>query len=165
MKLYIDLSRIPSQEQFNQWIANMENMKTDFEHYKVSLSNDERQGKRKMGPRRIGYAQIAEQGSNQHIQVMPRNLDNYLFAQVMQFIDNLRRMRAVHRAFFEMIDDTLMAAGIDAMTLAKIVHDAIRIANKVDPSYDSILAELDDFHKRAQAEESEEELPTLKTED
>lgn len=157
MKLYIDLSKIPTTEQFNEWIAIMENMMYAFEQYKVALSNEERQGKRKMGPRRVGYAQVAEQGSNQHLQVMPRNLDNYHFKQVMLYINNLRRFHGVHRAFFEMLDDTLMAAGIDAMTFAKIVHDAIRSANKVDPSYDSILKELDEYHKRAQVEEAEAE--------
>lgn len=161
MKLYIDLSKIPSTEQFNEWIANTENQMYAFQEYKVSLSNEERQGKRKLGPRRIGYAQIAGQGSNQHIQIMPRNLDNYHFSQIMQYIDNLRRMRAVHRAYYEMVDDTMMAAGIDAMTFAKIVHDAIRSANKVDPAYDSILRELDEFNKRAQAEEAGEEDDSL----
>lgn len=160
MNLYTDLSKIPSQDQFNAWMADLENMKYGFEQYKVSLSNEERQGKRKLGPRRIGYAQISEQGSNQHLQVMPRNLNNDHFTQIMQYIANLRRMRAMQQAFFEMVDDTMMAAGIDAMTFAKMVHDAIRIANKVDPSYDSILKELDEYHKRAQAEETEEEIQT-----
>lgn len=165
MKLYIDLSKIPSLEQFNEWIASTENQMYDFQQYKVSLSNEERQGKRKLGARRIGYAQAAGQGSNQHIQIMPRNLDNYHFNQIMQFIDCLRRMRAVQRAFYEMVDDTLMAAGIDAMTFAKMVHDAIRLANKVDPAYDSILKELDEYNKRAQAEEAEEDSDESDTKD
>jgi sulfatase maturation enzyme AslB (radical SAM superfamily) len=157
MKLYIDPSKIPSPAQFNEWIASLENMKYAFEQYKVSLSNEERQGKRKLGARRIGYAQISEQGSNQHLQIMPRNLNNDHFTQIMQYIVNLRRMRAIQQAYFEMVDDTMMAAGIDAMTFSKMVHDAIRIANKVDPSYDSILKELDEYHKRAQVEDTEED--------
>ncbi len=63
----------------------------------------------------------------------------------------------------EMMGDTLMALGIDAMTYTKIVHDGLRNANQINPIYDEALRELDEYNKRAQAEEMEEanEAPTV----
>jgi hypothetical protein len=158
MKFYIDLSKIPTQQQFQEWSGMLQNLKYAFQQVKVSLSKEERSSRRKMGARHSAYAQTAEQGGTQYEQIMPRHFTPYQFTQLMLFFDSLRRLHAQHQEVFEMMDDTLMAVGIDAMTFTKIVHDAIRSANYTDPSYDSILRELDEFNKRAQAEEIAEDL-------
>ncbi len=156
MKRYIDLSKIPSPEQFMEWTGMLQNLKYAFQQIKVSLSKEERSSRRKMGSRHAAYAQTAEQGGTQYEQIMPRHFTPYEFTQLMAFFNNLRRIRSQYDEIYEMMDDTMMAAGIDAMTFTKMVHDAIRSANNTDPSYDSILRELDEFNKRAQAEEVEE---------
>ena len=51
------------------------------------------------------------------------------------------------------------------MSYARIIHHALRSANERNPVLDSILARLDEFFKRAQAEESEEATPPAEGDD
>ncbi len=165
MKLYIDLSKTPSPEQFNEWEQTLLGLIASMKEMKVSLSMEERASRRKMGNRHAAYANTAKQSGAQYEQLMPRHFTPAQFEGVLHFFDRMRRLRAYGNEFFELIDDTTMAAGIDAMTLTKIVHDAIRSANRVDPAYDHVLRELDEFNKRAQAEAAEEDSSSLATEE
>ncbi|MDX1943596.1 MAG: hypothetical protein SFU99_23720 [Saprospiraceae bacterium] len=156
MKMYSNPEQLPSPEQLAQWQATLLALKQEMLPYIISLSMEERQGKRKMGPRRLAYAQNAERRGVLHEDVMPR----------MFYADNFSRTFAAHNEFskiiaqnseiHEMLDDTLMALGIDAMTYTKLVHDGLRSANIINPVLDEALRELDEFNKRAQAEEMEE---------
>ncbi|MBL7784589.1 MAG: hypothetical protein JNM36_01650 [Chitinophagales bacterium] len=60
----------------------------------------------------------------------------------------------------ESIDDTLMALGIDAMTFTKLVHDALKSRNGIDPSLDAAVQELDEFNFRAEREDKETAVDT-----
>lgn len=165
MKLYIDLDNIPSPEQFDEWERMMLLLIGGIKEMKISLSNEERSSRRKMGNRHASYARTAKHSGVQYEQIMPRHFTPEQFEKLLNFFDRMRRLRSYGSELFEHVDDTTMAAGIDAMTLTKVVHDAIRSANKVDPAYDSILKELDEYNKRAQAEEAEEEDDISDTKD
>ncbi|MFN7118912.1 MAG: hypothetical protein ACK4TA_19090, partial [Saprospiraceae bacterium] len=125
--------------------------------YRVSLSIEERRYRRKMGARRVAYVQVGERLGEQYEQRMPRDFNSYHLHRVMQSHSGLSRVFSHVSEVNEILDDTLMALGIDAMALAKMVHDTLRTANQLDPSLDGALRELDEFYKRAQAEELEEE--------
>lgn len=157
MKFYIDLNQIPTPQQIAQWQSDLLNLKYTLQSIKVSLSMEERRQRRKMGSRRLAYASAAERRCVQHEQVMPRQFNAYQFTQILAFHNDLNRLLSHLEEIHEMIDDTLMAAGIDAMTCTKVVHDSLRTANIMDPSLDSALQELDEFNRRAQAEDTEED--------
>ncbi len=157
MKLYIDLNNIPSPEQFDEWERMLILLISGMKEMKISLSNEERASRRKMGNRHSAYANTAKHSGTQYEQIMPRHFTPDQFDGVLNFFDRMRRLRSYVSEYYELVDDSTMAAGIDAMTLTKVVHDAIRSANRVDPAYDNVLRELDEFNKRAQAEEAEAE--------
>lgn len=157
MKFYLDSNQLPSQQQFAQWHAELMNFKSTLQSIKVSLSLEERRQRRKMGSRRLAYASAAERRGVQHEMVMPRQFNAYQFSQILSFHHELSRLLSHVEEIHEMMDDTLMAAGIDAMTCTKVVHDSLRTANVIDPSLDGALQELDEFNKRAQVEDTEED--------
>jgi hypothetical protein len=156
MKLYLDANRIPDAMQLSSWQSTFQQFKMQLQTFKVSLSMEERQGKRKMGPRRLAYAQASEKRGVQHEDVMPRTFTAAHFTRLIQFHTELSRMLAQVEELHKILDDTLMAAGIDAMTYTKLVHDGLRSSNTINPALDGALRELDEFNKRAQLEEEEE---------
>lgn len=156
MKLYVKPEQLPSPEQIESWISTLQQLKYEMQPYAISLSLDERQGRRKMGPRRLAYAQNGERRGGQHEDVMPRTFYAMHFTQVIGGHHGYSKLMSVHGELGEMLSDTLMAIGIDAMTYTKVVHDGLRSANLLNPIYDDALRELDEYNKRAQAEAMEE---------
>lgn len=157
MKLFLDPNQLPSQDQFDHWYSTLQMLKSTLQSATVSLSMDERKTRRKMGPRHLAYAQSAERRGVQHEEVMPRTFHAMHFTAVIHIHHETSKMLALVEEIHEMLDDTLMAVGIDAMTYTKMVHDGLRAANQINPSLDGALRELDEFNKKAQAESAEEE--------
>lgn len=157
MKLYLDVNQLPSQEKLEQWKNELQNVKYGMQANKVSLSMEERQKSRKMGPRRMSYAYSSEHKGGQYEQVMPRQFNPYQMTRTLAYHMEMARLKSYLQELTEIVDDNMVAAGIDAMTYTKVIHDALRTANRLDPSLDSALQELDEFNKRAQAEEEEED--------
>lgn len=163
MKLYVDVNRLPSDEELVQLVADFLNFKYRLQNYRVSLSLDERRYRRKMGNRGVAYVGIGERLGEQHEQRMPRDFSAYNLTRITRSHSGFSRLFSHYEEGYEMLDDTLMALGIDAMTLTKLVHDSLRTANQLDPSLDTALRELDEFYKRAQAEREEEESESANT--
>lgn len=156
MKLYLNPDQLSYPDQFVQWQSQLQQLKSQLASIVISLSMEERQGRRKMGPRRLAYAQTAERRGVQHEAVMPRTFFAAHFSRIIWLHTEISKTLAQIEELHEMLDDTLMAVGIDAMTYTKVVHDGLRSANLLNPSLDAALKELDEFNKRAQAEEVEE---------
>ena len=161
MKPYLSPAGLPSAADLASWNTQLQQILTAISPFKFTLSLDERKGKRKMGPRRLAYAQAAERLGTQHENVMPRQFTPADFTAIMGYHSALNVFFSRLVQLQEICDDTLMAAGIDAMTYTKVVHDSLRSANNLDPSFDEALRELDDFNVRAQAEDAEVTPPTV----
>ena len=159
MKPYFTGVALPTTNDLATWNALVQQLIQGISPFKMTLSTEDRKGKRKMGTRRIAYAQSAETFGNQYIDVMPRQFNPADFSAIMAYQSSLRNLVSRLTQLQEMCDDTLMAAGIDAMTYTKTVHDAIRSANNLDPSYDGALSELDEYNSRAQAEDDSTTKP------
>lgn len=157
MKFHLDLNKLPLPEQLEQWKNELQNVKYGMQESKVSLSMEERQRSRKIGPRRLSYAQSSEHKGAQYEQVMPRQFNPYHMTRSLQHYLDMKRFKSFLQELQEIVDDNMVAAGIDAMTCTKVIHDSLRLANLTDPSLDSALQELDDYNRRAQAEDEEEE--------
>lgn len=132
MRLYAKTEQLPAPEQVQNWIATLQQLKQEMQPYVISLSLDEN--------------------------VMPRTFYAAHFTQVIGGggHQGFSTLVAVHSEVGEMMGDTLMTLGIDAMTYTKVVHDSLRSANLMNPIFDEALRELDEFNKSAQAEEVEE---------
>jgi hypothetical protein len=155
MKILIDSANLPSEAVVENAIATAKQLVLTVKGFSWSLSMDERAGSYKMGPRRYAYAKTAERIGKQYENVMPRWFNPIDFAKAMAMIEQLQTLKAQLEQAHEAIDDTLMAFRIDAMTYTKQVHDSLKLANGVDQSYDTPLAELDEFQARASSEDAE----------
>lgn len=160
MKKYVDINQLPSDEQLVQWLSEVQNLKQSLQQFRISLSTEERRFRRKMGARRVAYVQVGERLGGQHEQRLSREFDIYLLSRIVQVHQMYSRLFSHFEEMYEMMDDTLMAIGIDAVSYTRIIHETLRIANQLDPSLDTALEELDEFHKRAQSEENEAAPPT-----
>ena len=130
-------------------------LRTTLEPKTVGLSMEARRRRRKMGARRLAYVQEAEQAARQHEQFLPRTINAIDFTTHLKQHQEVRNLRALLEALLELTDDHLMALGIDLMLYTKLVHDAIRSGNLQNPILDTVLSYLDEFNKRADAEDSE----------
>lgn len=157
MKYHLNLDNLPTPEQQEQWKNDLQNVKYGMQPHKVSLSMEERLRSRKIGSRRLSYAHASDVKGGQYEQVMPRQFDPTRITKSLQHYHDMKRFSSFLQELQEIVYDNMVAAGIDAMTCTKIIHDSLRLANLTDPSLDSALQELDEYNRRAQAEDEEEE--------
>ncbi len=155
MKTYLSKEKMLSASAIQEMVADCKALKEKVRGMTISLSVEERKGKRKMGNRRMAYAQTAERIGRQYERLLPRSFDPAEFTNVLEYWNRISELYSQIAEIHEMLDDTLMASGIDAMAYTKLVHDGIRAANSFDPSADFPLRELDEFNSRAQNEEEE----------
>ena len=153
MQIIIQPASVPTVQELNDTVTGLQALVNGVKDFSVSLSIEQRSSSYKMGAKRYAYAKTAERIAKQYINVMPRQFDDTHFTQNINLIDALQAIQLLIDQLGEQIDDTLMAARIDAMTYTKQVHDSLRLANTTDPSFDTPLRDLDDFNTRATAEE------------
>ena len=155
MKIYVFPETIPSQDELISIANDANNVLTKVKKIKISLSKEERSKGRKMGSRRLAYAEAALRHSIQQIDEMPRSFEPTNFEKLMAYYQEMEKIRIIVSQLSEILDDTNMAIRIDAMTNTKIVHDAIKSSNSVNPVLDGVLDELDEFNKHAQQDDTE----------
>lgn len=154
MKTYLNPNALPTTQDIQVLRTQINQLISGFQTSATALSKDEKARSRKMGPRRLAYAIAANRIGTQHENVMLRQFNATDFQKVMIFYNDLANLTSVIAQLQELIDDTQMAAGIDAMTYTKVVHDGLRSANILDPQYDTPLQELDEFNKHATEEDA-----------
>lgn len=159
MKTYLDPNALPTSQDIQVLRTQIQQLITGFQSSATALSKEEKTRSRKMGPRRLAYAIASNRVGTQHENVMPRLFNAINFDKVMVFYNDLANLTSIVAQLQELIDDTQMAAGIDAMTYTKVVHDGLRSANTIDPQYDTALQELDEFNKHATEEDASTTAP------
>ena len=154
IKIYLNPTTLLSTQDVQALRSQLQQVIGSFRNAATVLSVEEKVRGRKMGARRLAYAIAANRIGTQHENVMPRLFNAIDFEKVMIFANDLSGLASVVAQLQELIEDTQMAAGIDAMTYTKVVHDGLRSANNIDPQYDTALQELDEFNKRVAEEEA-----------
>lgn len=160
MKLYADPNNLPPEAELEQIIAILEQAYIAVKRFRISLSIEERRFRRKLGDRRLAYAILAARLGMLHEDAMPRSFNPKDFVELMKHRALLAPVLDYLVLLTESIDDTLMALGIDAMTFTKLVHDALKSRNGIDPSLDAAVQELDEFNFRAEREDKETAVDT-----
>ncbi len=155
MKLYSDPNNLPPELVFAQIVAILEQAQSEAKKFRIGLSLEERRSRRKLGARRSAYAELAARLGMLHEDAMPRSFNPEDFVKLMKCRSLLAPLLDRIVLLLESIDDTLMALGIDAMTYTKLVHDALKSRNGIDPSLDAAVKELDEFNFRAEQEDKE----------
>jgi hypothetical protein len=151
--LLVNIDNLPNIADTETLRLAVRNTTTQFRPAAISLSQEQRRTMRKMGPRRLAYAQAALRHVVQNEDVLPRSETSASFQNTNDHYQRLIVLRDVTSTLLEMLDDTVMALGIDLMRYTKMSHDSFKSANEIDPAYDEILRELDEFNKRAVQEE------------
>lgn len=161
MQIYIPTGSLPTQQQLDDAQTNAIALSTLVQAFTLNLSAEQRTNSYRMGARRYAYAKTAERIGQQYENAMPRQFVPADFTGTINLIERLQTLKSIVAQLEEQLDDTLMAARIDAMTYTKQVHDSLKMANVINPAYDTPLRELDDFNARAAAEETTPTSTTL----
>ena len=110
----------------------------------ISLSPDEKKGKRKMGQKSVEYVKLNLKGVQTFGQYIPTgvNADSVEFGKDVTLISQLWDVRLVAMALVESIDDTIDAASIDCMKTADIIYDYLKKAAKNDAAVKALVVEI-----------------------
>jgi hypothetical protein len=158
--LLVNLDNLPTAANAELTRLAIRDITTQMRPSITSLTQEQRRGMRKMGPRRLAYAQATLRHVTQNEDVLPRNENSIDFTNTNDQYQRLIVLRDVTSSLLEMLDDTVMAIGIDLMRYTKMTHDSFKAANDIEPVYDDILRELDEFNKRATQDDTTTETPT-----
>jgi hypothetical protein len=110
----------------------------------ISLNNDEKKRKRKMGQKSVEYVKLNLKGIQTFGQYIPSgvNADSVEFGKDVTLISQLWDVRIVAMGLVESIDDTIAAASIDCMKTADIIYDYLKAAAKNDAAVKALVAEI-----------------------
>lgn len=120
----------------------------------INLTGKERQRSRKMGAKRVEYVNLSLQGSQTFGSLMPPSVDISEFSKDVTLINQLVAIRMEVEALIEGIDDTMMAAGTDAMHFADLVYSYLKTGARTNAGVKSITANIAKrFVKRSKTSE------------
>jgi hypothetical protein len=108
----------------------------------VSLTNEEKKNLRKMGQDSIPYVEDTLRGVKSFPDVFPPTFDKTEFARDATLISDLRDIQVAVNAFGETLADTLMAAGIDAMSEADLAYGYLKTAAKNNVNIKQLVDEI-----------------------
>ena len=96
----------------------------------ISLTIDERKKERKMASKSVDYVKQSLRGAQTFPKQMRGDFDTPEFAKDVTLISQLWDVRTETMGLVELIDDTIMAAGADAMQAADDVYNTLKVAAK-----------------------------------
>lgn len=116
----------------------------------ISLSEDEKKGKRRMGQKSVEYVKLNLRGVQNFSQyIPPASMDAAEFAKDVNLTSQLWEVRIVLASLLEMVDDTITAASVDCMKTADLVYNYLKTAAKNDAA---VKALVEDIAKRFEAQ-------------
>lgn len=110
---------------------SLESIKTELP-FTVSLTNDERQKLRKIGPHRIGYVTEVNLASNANQSALAKGFQLDEYNSDIALFNNLAEIRSLLRPLYDAIDNTLMALGSEVMAQSDRAYDYLKVAAKKD---------------------------------
>lgn len=118
----------------------------------INLTGQERHRSRKMGAKSVEYVNLNLQGSQAFGSLIPPSVDIAEFSKDVVLVNQLLAIRIEVEALLEGIDDTMLAAGSDAMQFADLVYAYLKAGAKSNESVKGITADIAKrFVKRSKA--------------
>jgi hypothetical protein len=108
----------------------------------INLSGQERHRSRKMGPRSVEYVNLSLQGSRSFASLIPSTIDLDEFSRDVTLVNQLLAIRIEVESLLEGIDDTMVAAGADAMQYADLVYSYLKTGSRSNAGVKSITADI-----------------------
>lgn len=113
----------------------------------ISLTMEERKRERKMASKSVDYVKQALRGAQTFPQQMRGDFDTAEFAKDVTLINQLWDIRTELMGLVEQLDDTIMAAGADAMQAADDVYNTLKVAAKNNTGVKTILDEIGKYYE------------------
>jgi hypothetical protein len=108
----------------------------------ISLTTEERRTLKGIGNKNLAYVQKCLEGALAFPNELKKNFDVTEFQKDVVLFNNLLGIQLACLALFESIDDTMKAAGIDAMASSSEVYDSLKSSAKSNANVKSIVAEI-----------------------
>ncbi len=108
----------------------------------INLTKEERKKSRKMGAKSVEYVSLNLQGAESFGTLIPATVDIPEFAKDVILVNQLSSIRIELAAILESIDDTMLAAGSDAMVTADQVYSYLKTGAKNNAAVKSLVAEI-----------------------
>lgn len=108
----------------------------------INLTGKERHRTRKMGAKSVEYVNLSLQSSRTFGVLMPPSIDISEFAKDVTLINQLLAIRMELGALLEGIDDTMTAAGADAMHFSDLVYSYLKTGARTNAGVKGITAEI-----------------------
>ena len=106
----------------------------------INLTGKERHRSRKMGAKSVEYVNLSLQRSQTFKALMPPSVDISEFAKDVTLINQLIAIRMEVETLLEGIDDTMTAAGVDAMHFADLVYSYLKTGARTNAGVKGITA-------------------------
>lgn len=108
----------------------------------ISLTIDERRTLRKMGSKSVDYVRQCLEGAKAFPNELKKSFDVAEMEKDYNLINNLLGLQIACQELSDLINDTLMAGGIEAMAAADDVYATLKISAKRDGSVKSIVDKI-----------------------
>ena len=120
----------------------------------INLTGQERKRSRTMGAKSVEYVNLSLQSSKTFGSLIPPSIDISEFTKDVTLVNQLLAIRMEVEALLEGIDDTMLAAGSDAMRYADLVYSYLKTGSKTNAGVKSITADISKRYMRRRRTET-----------
>jgi hypothetical protein len=113
----------------------------------ISMSKEERKKRLKMGDKSLAFVSHSLNVTQNNPEVVPPNFSTEEFANSYQLVIALTEVLGLLEQLTEKVDDTLLAAGGDAMSDSLLIYDYVKAAAKHSPGLKSVADQLGERFK------------------
>ena len=113
----------------------------------ITLTVEERKRLKGIGNKNLAYVQKCVEGAIAFPDELKKNFDTPEFQKDVEMFTSLIGAQIACAALLEMIDDSMKAAGIDAMGAASEVYDSLKSSAKSNANVKAIVAEIGERFK------------------
>lgn len=108
----------------------------------ITLNEEERKRLKGIGNKNLSYVQKCLEGALAFPDELKKNFNTAEFKKDVELFNNLIGAYVACAAFLETIDDSMKAAGIDAMGSASEVYASLKSSAKSNANVKAIVAEI-----------------------
>ena len=120
----------------------------------INLTGQERKRSRTMGAKSVEYVNLSLQSSKTFGSLIPPSVDVSEFSKDVTLVNQLLEVRMEVDAILEGIDDTMLAAGSDAMRYADLVYSYLKTGSKTNAGVKSVTADISKRYMRRRRTEA-----------
>jgi hypothetical protein len=108
----------------------------------INLSEEDRKVLRKMGPKSVEYVNLNLQGAQSFGSLLPASFNVTEFTNDVTLVNQLLAVHVIVASLLEGINDTILAAGSDAMMAADIVYGYLKTAAKTNANVKTLVSQI-----------------------